>query len=1016
MDSTSIDPEDLSLDAMPSIKLEANSDRERMDEADLESRDDICSSDLAFKCKAIGLISAKVVGENNNNHSSNSKREDGECKLTATIDSHQADADSSDSTYISNKEIEAEFAKPEEAGICADIDDRCGNVDESPSSNDNGEGKDEKDSISLSTLISTIIKGTVANVDVGKNLPTNQAMGESIQTHESDDEQQENESENEIEEDMDAQESESPLPSDKKDKPEVVEQSEIPQRAYNFRRGYGRRGRPQERFTMMRSRSSRLAHELPQMETIHSEQGRFYRCVSCKVSFNFEQDMRMHLQTHLRPRYFCPVCSRRFLNQSTMERHMVTHDQNKPYVCSVCSQGFRIKSNLHRHFQRLHNKTGDKPARRGRPRGTSSASQSESAAEEYEEESPEQNFEEQRRGGENPVDESLLPLNGAQSAILENKQYQPISAASSTSLRHPEPISELSDIYRNPPHAAPSMPDPDILDHGERRVDFHVENNISEKRGPAQSIPGPNTADQRRRFAFPPADMDHLDRSTLISRGNGTSGENVDTSMLPSRYPDMDRAVDAIRRIETERLFHQELLIEELKLRKKYGLSIDGVLDHLRNEVSIQEKLGALEAYHPSRVYSTTKPPGHPLASLADESDPFRDFPRGGPPYPPRDARPVPQKRPPDYDPVFLDPLGRRETVQSGGRSAATDPYFRPHNNSAELLPVSTHLREMVNQRMMSQYRSPPPETRANNRFNSYPPGPFRPPIRNDIPNRPPYGQSLPMPPSDWKPPQSPMTRPSMFGRPMRGRRRLASMPPVSLSSLPPYSPAASASYPRSSPASPLTRPSSAGASPPSTSHVVHHRPVVAKGPTQALPPPPLQYPPPIPGTAQPRELTMTLPSPPSAAKPLSPPHLTISATGPPAKRQRDDFPDPFLEEFIRYSESDLSINPQAPPRLSPYLRALSPDRARLTPFGGNVRGPVDKEMLDQRDSYGSPSTSTLDPDGKEPPSTKTSSNTADVSDSQHPQTSPSGTLYADITERSKKLVDDTPLDLSTKS
>ncbi|XP_015267556.1 PREDICTED: zinc finger protein 581-like [Gekko japonicus] len=47
--------------------------------------------------------------------------------------------------------------------------------------------------------------------------------------------------------------------------------------------------------------------------------------------------------------YCCPVCSRTFEYLSYLQRHSITHSENKPHRCRTCGKAFKRASHLERH-------------------------------------------------------------------------------------------------------------------------------------------------------------------------------------------------------------------------------------------------------------------------------------------------------------------------------------------------------------------------------------------------------------------------------------------------------------------------------------------------------------------------------------------------------------------------------------------------------------------------------------------------------------------------------------------
>ena len=51
-----------------------------------------------------------------------------------------------------------------------------------------------------------------------------------------------------------------------------------------------------------------------------------------------------------------PGCGARFARNDTLQVHMRTHTDTRPYICQICKQGFKRESHLAGHINsRLHN-------------------------------------------------------------------------------------------------------------------------------------------------------------------------------------------------------------------------------------------------------------------------------------------------------------------------------------------------------------------------------------------------------------------------------------------------------------------------------------------------------------------------------------------------------------------------------------------------------------------------------------------------------------------------------------
>lgn len=85
---------------------------------------------------------------------------------------------------------------------------------------------------------------------------------------------------------------------------------------------------------------------------------RFY-CEKCNRDFSTKTNLNRHLQSHEGNKPFqCTECKKSFTQKSTLKQHMYTHTGERPYVCEVCNRGFTQCKSLIFHMRRH---TGEKP-------------------------------------------------------------------------------------------------------------------------------------------------------------------------------------------------------------------------------------------------------------------------------------------------------------------------------------------------------------------------------------------------------------------------------------------------------------------------------------------------------------------------------------------------------------------------------------------------------------------------------------------------------------------------------
>uniref|UniRef100_A0A8D8NQB0 Zinc finger protein 350 n=1 Tax=Culex pipiens TaxID=7175 RepID=A0A8D8NQB0_CULPI len=81
-----------------------------------------------------------------------------------------------------------------------------------------------------------------------------------------------------------------------------------------------------------------------------------YTCLLCHKGFTQSGSLKQHLLIHqnLRP-YVCSVCGQGFTQQKSLTFHMRRHTNEKPFICSFCGYAFRQKDGLKRHVSVKHN-------------------------------------------------------------------------------------------------------------------------------------------------------------------------------------------------------------------------------------------------------------------------------------------------------------------------------------------------------------------------------------------------------------------------------------------------------------------------------------------------------------------------------------------------------------------------------------------------------------------------------------------------------------------------------------
>jgi hypothetical protein len=92
-------------------------------------------------------------------------------------------------------------------------------------------------------------------------------------------------------------------------------------------------------------------YDLAKHVLTHTKQ-KDYQCIVCEKSFSRSTLLYRHEKIHNDPnltRHQCADCDRTYLNILDYEKHVKTHEKNRPYQCSYCDKAFAFKQGLERH-------------------------------------------------------------------------------------------------------------------------------------------------------------------------------------------------------------------------------------------------------------------------------------------------------------------------------------------------------------------------------------------------------------------------------------------------------------------------------------------------------------------------------------------------------------------------------------------------------------------------------------------------------------------------------------------
>ena len=109
------------------------------------------------------------------------------------------------------------------------------------------------------------------------------------------------------------------------------------------------------------------------LKSIHTENEKQFKCLSCDKQFNRKQGLESHQQMHSTIKlyfiYFiytyiylyilyisCTLYTKTFQFRSGLDAHMLVHSSERPFKCQVCSFDCTDKGVLKRHHVCVHSK------------------------------------------------------------------------------------------------------------------------------------------------------------------------------------------------------------------------------------------------------------------------------------------------------------------------------------------------------------------------------------------------------------------------------------------------------------------------------------------------------------------------------------------------------------------------------------------------------------------------------------------------------------------------------------
>jgi KRAB domain-containing zinc finger protein len=92
------------------------------------------------------------------------------------------------------------------------------------------------------------------------------------------------------------------------------------------------------------------------MKNKHILGGREYKCSvpSCSWEFTTASKLKAHLETHSQKKIPCSICNKIFCSETALNVHLVQHSDSNPWKCSKCEKKFSCHSSMKNHFDNLH--------------------------------------------------------------------------------------------------------------------------------------------------------------------------------------------------------------------------------------------------------------------------------------------------------------------------------------------------------------------------------------------------------------------------------------------------------------------------------------------------------------------------------------------------------------------------------------------------------------------------------------------------------------------------------------
>ena len=68
-----------------------------------------------------------------------------------------------------------------------------------------------------------------------------------------------------------------------------------------------------------------------------------HACAECGESFNVEDNLKLHLAIHRTDNPMCPECGKKFSRMASLKAHLILHEKEENLVCPECGDEYNTQ-------------------------------------------------------------------------------------------------------------------------------------------------------------------------------------------------------------------------------------------------------------------------------------------------------------------------------------------------------------------------------------------------------------------------------------------------------------------------------------------------------------------------------------------------------------------------------------------------------------------------------------------------------------------------------------------------